>query len=208
LRGLRLRAPTELLGVLRDLGVDPVNMPMGDVYSALAKGVLDGVVAPADTLKSLHFAEFGKYFWREEIPRGAYPARAISTRRWNSLTAQERSILEQSTAVREAAIASRTLAAVRAGESEGAREGVHFIPVRAEDQRAFDALYEKDGERAAAALVKFGIDGPGVFQRARIASKIRETGRVDCLSEHPGRRPVEIVGNDVKRPGEFLQRWR
>jgi TRAP-type C4-dicarboxylate transport system substrate-binding protein len=201
LRGLRLRAPTELLGVLRDLGVDPVNMPMGDVYSALAKGVLDGVVAPADTLKSLHFAEVGKYFWRLEIPRGAYPARAISTRRWNSLTPQERSILEQSTVVWEAAIASQTLAAVRAGESAGAQEGVHFTPVRPEDQRVFDALYEKDGERAAASLVRFGIDGPEVFQRARgIASKIRETGRVDCLSGHRERGAAEIAGNDVKRP--------
>ena len=30
LRGLRIRAPTELLPVLRELGVDPVNMPVGD----------------------------------------------------------------------------------------------------------------------------------------------------------------------------------
>lgn len=62
LSGLRLRAPSELLAVLKDLGADPIDMPMGEVYSALAKGVLDGVVAPPDTLKSLHFAEVASYF--------------------------------------------------------------------------------------------------------------------------------------------------
>jgi TRAP-type C4-dicarboxylate transport system substrate-binding protein len=57
LRGMRLRAPTELLGVLEELGADLVNMPMGDVYSAMSKGVIDGVVAPPDTFAALHFAE-------------------------------------------------------------------------------------------------------------------------------------------------------
>ena len=94
LRGLRLRAPAELLPVLRHFGADPVEMPMGDVYSALAKGVLDGVVAPKDTLKSLHFAEVGHFFNSLPIPRGAYAARAIGERRWRSLSAQQRAMLE------------------------------------------------------------------------------------------------------------------
>ena len=48
---------------------DPVNMPMGDVYSALAKGVLDGVIAPADTFKSLHFADVAGYALAMSVPR-------------------------------------------------------------------------------------------------------------------------------------------
>ena len=49
-------------------------MPMGEVYSALAKGVIDGVIAPADTFKSLHFAEVAHYFT-------ALPSRAAPIRR-------------------------------------------------------------------------------------------------------------------------------
>ena len=63
--------------MLRHFGADPVEMPMGEVYSALAKGVLDGVIAPADTLKSLHFAEVAQYFNTLSVPRGAYAARAM-----------------------------------------------------------------------------------------------------------------------------------
>lgn len=101
LRGLRLRAPAELLQVLRQFGADPVDMPMGEVYSALAKGVLDGVVAPADTLRSLHFAEVAKYFYTLRVPRGAYAARAIGLRRWNSLTEQQRDILREGVVIWE-----------------------------------------------------------------------------------------------------------
>ena len=71
-KGLRIRAPTELLSVLDSLGADPVNMPMGEVYSAMAKGVIDGVIAPEDTFKSLHFAEISKHFYQIAVPRGRY----------------------------------------------------------------------------------------------------------------------------------------
>ncbi len=93
--------------MLRDLGADPVNMPMGDVYSALAKGVIDGVIAPADTFSRLHFAEVAKYFTTLAVPRGAYPARAMGMKRWRLLTAAQRSVLDEGIAVWEQALASR-----------------------------------------------------------------------------------------------------
>lgn len=181
LHGLRIRAPTELLGVLRDLGADPVDMPMGEVYSALAKGVLDGVVAPPDTLKSLHFAEVAKYFSRIEIPRGAYPARAMGERRWQALTPQARSVLEASTAVWETALAQQTQAAVAAGNEFGQHQGVEFFPIAAAEQHRFNALYDRDGQSNAQALSRYGIDGMAVFSYARrLATGIEQTGQCTC----------------------------
>ena len=104
LRGLRIRAPTELMPVLRNLGADPVNMPMGETYSALAKGVIDGVVAPPDTFRALHFVEVAKYFYELKVPRGAYPARAMGAARWNALSPAQQALLNRSTAVWEAEI--------------------------------------------------------------------------------------------------------
>ena len=181
LRGLRLRAPIELLDVLRDLGADPVNMPMGEVYSALAKGVLDGVIAPADTLKSLHFAEVAKFYWRLAVPRGAYPARAMAMRRWLRLPSADQALLESSTQVWERALDAQTRAAVEAGESAGQLEHVHFEDAQPEDQQRFDALYERDSERSARELDRYGIAGLQVFQEAReIAHQITLTGAVQC----------------------------
>lgn len=181
LKGLRIRVPTELLNVLRDLGADPVTMPMGDVYSALAKGVLDGVIAPPDTLKSLHFGEVAKHFWELEVPRGAYPGRAMSEKRWESLTSAERAVLEASIPVWEDAISKETQAAVQSGMAEGHAQGVEFIAAPATDQHRFNELYERDAARSASALSRLGIDGEDVFVDAqRIGRGIERTGRVVC----------------------------
>jgi len=181
LKGLRIRVPTELVRVIRDLGADAVSMPMGDVYSALAKGVLDGVVAPADTLRSLHFGEVAGYFTRLKVPRGAYPARAMGLRCWYSLSDAERDVLEASVPVWEAAMAKEIREAEAEGEAEGHRIGVQFIDIEPEDQQRFDALYEADGERNAFALGRFAIDGESVFRRARsIARLLERTGKVAC----------------------------
>jgi TRAP-type C4-dicarboxylate transport system substrate-binding protein len=154
---------------------------MGEVYSSLAKGVLDAVVAPADTLKSLHFGEVAKYYTELEVPRGAYPSRAISELRWNALTLRQRQVLEASIPIWEAALSKETHAAVQVGETEGRAQHVQFIPVSPEVQQQFDDLYEKDALRDAQSLSRFGIDAVPVFHEARnIARGIQSTGAVNC----------------------------
>jgi TRAP-type transport system periplasmic protein len=181
LKGLRIRAPSEVIGVLKDLGADPVTMPMAEVYSAMAKGVIDGVVAPTDVLKSMHFAEVAKFYSQLQIGRGAYPARAIGARRWQSLTPGERAILTASTPIWEAALASQTQAAAAAGDSYGRAAGMQFSLISESDQLRFDALDFKDAERDARELNNYGIDGLSVFRYARqIADAIAVTGQVNC----------------------------
>lgn len=181
LHGLRLRAPSELLAVLEHLGADPIDMPMGEVYSALAKGVLDGVVAPADTLRSLHFAEVAKYFNTIEIPRGAYASRAMGERRWNALSAEERDLLERGTAVWEQALAREITAANEAGFEAGRKHRVEFSDMADDQQAAFEALYERDGEQRARHLERFGIDGMPTYRRARsLATRVKNDPTFRC----------------------------
>lgn len=178
LKGLRLRAPSELLGVLSELGADPVNMPMGEVYSALTKGVIDGVIAPGDTFKSLHFAEVARHFTTLEVPRGAYPARAMSMQRWQRLSVDQQRVLEEGISVWEAALARQVGKALAAGFDEARARGVEVLPISSADQREFDALYLREAARNAAALGRFGIDGESVFRTAR--ASIAADGRITC----------------------------
>jgi TRAP-type C4-dicarboxylate transport system substrate-binding protein len=180
LRGLRLRAPTELLSVLKNLGADPVNMPMGEVYSALAKGVIDGVIAPADTFKSLHFAEVAKHFTTLDVPRGAYPARAIRTARWEALDAVDRAVLDEGVAVWEAALASQTRKALDEGYALARHDAVEIRGVDPQEQQTFDALYLRDAERNARSLERYGIDGISVFRTAR--ASLAGDGSVRCAA--------------------------
>ena len=167
--------------MMRELGADPISLPMGDVYSALAKEVIDGVVAPLNTLKALHFAEVAKYYTRIDVPRGAYPSRAMGLRRWKSLSESQRAVLEASIPVWETAMAKEIEKSDIAGEEEGKRLGLEFIDVSPSDQKRFDDLYITDALKTAKELSRFGIDGEAVFHHARsIVNNIEFTGNVIC----------------------------
>lgn len=178
LSGLRLRAPTELLTVLESLGVDAVNMPMADVYSAMAKGVIDGVIAPGDTFKSLHFAEVARHYNDLAIPRGAYPARAMGEARWNRLTDQEKAILTESQQVWEAALTKEIQAALDKGMAEARAQGVTIDGMSRAEQARFDALYLRDAQENARRLSRFGIDGLAAFRAARASVHGRD--KISC----------------------------
>jgi TRAP-type C4-dicarboxylate transport system substrate-binding protein len=177
LKGLRIRAPTELMPVLQNLGADPVNMPMGETYSALAKGVIDGVVASPDTFRSLHLMEVAKYFYEIKVPRGAYPARAMGEERWNALTPAHRALLDRSTAEWERALADEIRASEKVGREAGQGQIV-YTSATAADQKIFDALYLRDGEENARRLSRFGIDGLAAFRQAR--ASISGRNQVEC----------------------------
>jgi TRAP-type C4-dicarboxylate transport system substrate-binding protein len=178
LRGMRIRVPTELLDVMRDLGADPVNMPMGEVYSALAKGIIDGVVAPTDTFGSLHLAEVAGFYTRMAVPRGAYPARAMGTAVWARLSDEHRAVLEASIPVWEAALADENIASLDAGWQVAREGGVVEVVLSDEDQAAFDELYAREARRNAAKLERFGIDGLAVLEDAR--ASIAPDGSIQC----------------------------
>ena len=178
LRGLRIRAPTELLSILRELGADPVNMPMGEVYSAMAKGVIDGVIAPPDTLRALHLTEVANYYWELRVPRGAYPARAMNAARYAALSAANRAVLDSSRAVWEAALADEIRASEQVGREAG--EGIiTWTPASTADQERFDALYLQQGEANARALARFGIDGLHAYRVARASVTGRDQIRCE-----------------------------
>jgi TRAP-type transport system periplasmic protein len=167
LRSLRLRAPAELTSTLRELGADPVSMPIGEVYSALAKGVIDGVVAPADALRSLHLAEVGRYYTALEVPRGAYPARAISERALRKLPADLQQLLLSSSELWEGALEREITAAQERGVRYAHEQGMQWIALPAAEQRRFDAGYNAGARRSARELRQYGVHGEPIFERAQ-----------------------------------------
>jgi TRAP-type C4-dicarboxylate transport system substrate-binding protein len=178
LKGLRVRAPTELLPVLQALGAEPVSMPMGGVYSALAKGILDGVIAPPDTFRSLHFAEVTDWYSHLTIPRGAYPGRAMGLERWQSLPPDVQAILERSVAVWERALVQRTSEAVATGLEYGREHGMTEFELPPADQVRFLEVYAQHAQESATELERFGIDGMAVYRAAQ--ASIAPDGTIRC----------------------------
>jgi TRAP-type C4-dicarboxylate transport system substrate-binding protein len=61
LKGMRIRAPGIVGYTVKALGGTPAPTPMMEVYDAMAKGVIDGVNTPFETLKTFRFAEVVGY---------------------------------------------------------------------------------------------------------------------------------------------------
>lgn len=167
LRGLRLRAQTDAIDVLKQLGADPVNMPMSEAYSALAKGVIDGVVAPADTIRSLHFAEVAKHFTTIRFSRGAYPARAMSDRAWKRLPPDLQQVMIEGKPRWEAALNRELLKAEEAGIKYGKEEGISFSNLTPAEQQRFDQLYNQDARAQAMRLKSVGVDALPIYEEAQ-----------------------------------------
>jgi TRAP-type C4-dicarboxylate transport system substrate-binding protein len=166
LRGLRLRAQADTADVLRALGVDVVNMSMAEVYPAMAKGVIDGVVAPADALKAIHLADVGHYFSTLKIPRGAYPGRAISQASWDRLSPADQAIFTASEKVWEDAMIAQIDTALTDGFAYARKSGLQVIDIPAPEQQRFDALYRDNAFRISRDLQPYGVDGPAMAARA------------------------------------------
>ncbi len=178
LRGMRVRAPTELLSVLKVLGADPVNMPMGEVYSALAKGVIDGVISSEETFSSMHFSEVTRYFTDITIPRGAYIARAISMKSWSALSPEHQQVITESIPVWEAALESQVDKSMEKGLVVADETGIEFFTLPATDQARFDSIYNEQARQNAESLSRYGIDGVAVFNHAR--ASVNADGTVTC----------------------------
>lgn len=176
-KGLRLRAQTDAVDILKQLGADPVNMPMGEVYSALAKGVIDGVVAPADTIRSLHFAEVAKHFTTIRVSRGAYPARAMSDRAWKRLPPDLQAVMDEGRRIWERALNRQLLKAEAAGIEYGQTNGITFSPISPAEQKGFDALYNKDALIQAQRLAQVGIDAVPIYTEAQ---RLIRAGDIAC----------------------------
>lgn len=64
LKGMKIRANATFEGVVRALGGTPVNMSPADAYSAMQRGVLEGITFPAFASADYKLYEVGKFMTR------------------------------------------------------------------------------------------------------------------------------------------------
>lgn len=96
LKGLKLRSMGANAEILPKLGVSPVAIPISELYDALSKGVLDGVIAANYTLKTWKLADVLKY--TTPVNGTAFTAVyivAMNKNKWNSISLDQQKIIRQ-----------------------------------------------------------------------------------------------------------------
>ena len=164
--GRKLRGVANQHAVIRALGGVPVVLPMGDVYSSIEKGVVDGACAPANVMLATKHHEVAKY--RVE-PRFGLLVSSISINldRWKKLPADQQKALLDAGAQTERDTA-------RLGDEILAREnkildglGVKVVKLSADKAKQIQSLFSSSNWDIAAQCC--GDDGKQLRELARKA---------------------------------------
>jgi len=95
LKGLKIRTPspagTELLEAY---GAIPVQMPMGDVYEAMEKGVVDGALGPASVITNFQLGDVVNYITKGNFYTSSLMV-VINEDTWNSISEDDQEEIEQ-----------------------------------------------------------------------------------------------------------------
>ncbi len=169
LKGLRIRSAVDYLGPLAAFGAEGVTMPMTETYPALEKGVVDGVIAPYEALKSLSFAEVIKYYSELPHSRGAYPSRAINQSVWDSLPDDIKAVFDSNIEWLSLRTLELAQGAEDAGRAYGEEKGVVFNTVDDAVVAEYSAAFAPAIEKVAKSLDDMGKPGTEVLGKIRAA---------------------------------------
>jgi TRAP-type transport system periplasmic protein len=107
LRGLKMRAPGPVqVSMLRALGAVPVTMPAGEVYDALERGVVDGLVIGGSAIKSYRLEQLVKHATLTNSYVAAMIV-AMNLQSYKKLSAEDRALLDSLTGKRMAMLGAK-----------------------------------------------------------------------------------------------------
>ncbi len=96
LKGLKIRSTGTSSRVAAALGASPVGMPMSEAYDALSRGIVEGILAPIEAMKSWKLGETVAYH-TEDYGAGYSDCLYIimNKEKWDSLPADVKTILDK-----------------------------------------------------------------------------------------------------------------
>ena len=128
LKGLTIRAPGRVGDVVKALGASPAPMPIMEVYDGMAKGVIQGVNTPFETLKTFRFGEVAKYVTSSWQVGNIYAFYVIMNKRsYEKLPPDLKEILDELSGEYKERFALMWNSIDFAGKNFAAEKGVEFI---------------------------------------------------------------------------------
>lgn len=143
LTGMRLRSVPTYDRFFKDLGAVPVTVETPEVYTALERGMVDGLGWPNFSFLDLGWSDYAKYQVDHPMIANQNAAILVNLDRWNEIPAQEQQAILQATAEYEHRMVEHFAAAVEAERQEREQLGIKTITFSPEAGRAFEARAEE-----------------------------------------------------------------
>ena len=143
INGLRIRTSPMYVDFLKALGANPVATKPGDVYQALERGVVDGIMWPLDSIRPWGWHETAKYVTGPPFYKVSHPL-LMNAKKWDGLPKHIQDVLMEALRLEVIAIDARTADDISNEYKEIKKadmEIVEFSP--ADTQKYLDMAYEE-----------------------------------------------------------------
>lgn len=167
LNGLRIRTPSPAAnGILEAYGAIPVSMPMGDVYEAMQRGVVDGALAPASVITNFQLADVTGYITKGDFYTSSLFV-VINPNTWSQIAEEDQVAIEELMGEAMALKAGEIYDEDGEGGWNAAREGgIEIYEISDEELDTWKAPLEHLNEEWVEEMEAQGLPGQAIFDEA------------------------------------------
>jgi TRAP-type C4-dicarboxylate transport system substrate-binding protein len=172
-KGLRLRITGDvMMRTMKELGAEPVGMPVVEVYEALSKGIIHGVILGGTDYKAFKLAEVVKYATENFLQeRGVYASRAMNLNSWAKLPPDVQKVFEANIDFWSLEGYRQLLKPEEEGKELARKNGIQFVKMVPEGLTKYAEIFDKEVVKEAKRLDEKGLPGTKILNEVKRLQK-------------------------------------
>jgi TRAP-type C4-dicarboxylate transport system substrate-binding protein len=169
LKGIRIRVTgNALMRTMKELGMEPVGMPVTEMLESLQKGIIQAVIFSHGDYKALKLAEVVKYETENFLQdRGAYASRGMNLNTWKKLPPDVQKVFEANKDFWSLETYREAIKPDDEGLGMAKKAGVQFVQMDKAGIQKYENTYEVEDLKEAKALDAKGLPGTKIFEEIR-----------------------------------------
>jgi TRAP-type C4-dicarboxylate transport system substrate-binding protein len=169
LKGIRIRVTgNALMRTMKELGMEPVGMPVTEMLESLQKGIIQAVIFSHGDYKALKLAEVVKYETENFLQdRGAYASRGMNLNTWKKLPPDVQKVFETNKDFWSLETYREAIKPDDEGLGMAKKAGVQFVQMDKAGIQKYENTYEVEDLKEAKALDAKGLPGTKIFEEIR-----------------------------------------
>jgi TRAP-type C4-dicarboxylate transport system substrate-binding protein len=136
IKGLRIRTSPMYVDFLKALDANPVDTKPGDVYQALQRGVVDGLMWPLDSIRPWGWHEVVKFVTGPPFYKVSHPL-LMNANKWDGLPKHIQDVLMEALRLEVIVIDARTAADIENEYKEMKKAGMQVIEFSPADTKKY-----------------------------------------------------------------------
>jgi TRAP-type transport system periplasmic protein len=169
LKGIRIRITgNALMRTMKELGMEPVGMPVTEMLESLQKGIIQAVIFSRGDYKALKLAEVVKYETENFLQdRGAYASRGMNLNSWKKLPPDIQKVFEANKDFWSLETYREAIKPDDEGLALAKKAGVQFVQMDKAGIQKYEDTFEVENLKEAKALDAKGLPGTKIYEEIR-----------------------------------------